>query len=197
MPLRSGKRAAMTTTYTDNQVLKILRDRLVAGLASTPFVGPFVPVVLQKQQPVQQGIPSGPVIYFEKLMDIRYGWSAIKYDYALITDDFKEQETQLYMMTVQISAFVTQDPANLSQPTASDLCNLASAYVQCRSALRELAAKDIGLLRVTEVRNPYFTSDEDRQAATPSFDVVLTYARDMPNPRVPRVRSVDGEIIEI
>ena len=38
-----------------------------------------------------------------------------------------------------------------------------------------LNASGVGILRVTDIINPYFVDDRDNFEASPSFDFVLTY----------------------
>lgn len=156
---------------TDNDILKIIRDTIVTGMVDDGVL------VVQKQQPVPQGIPSQPTIFFEKLFDHRYGWP--KTDYVSINGlpPYAEQVTQKYEMTLQISSLSVQDPKDTTRPTASDLVNKIAMIFTSRTMVAEMLAKGCSVLRSTEVRNMYFTDDRDRQEAHPSFDLVVTFDR--------------------
>ncbi len=53
--------------------------------------------------------------------------------------------------------------------------NECAAIIQSDSARKTLLMQGVGILRVTDVRNPYFTDDKDNFEASPSFDFVLTH----------------------
>lgn len=84
-------------------------------------------------------------------------------------------ETQQYQSTFQISALVTQDPSNTASLTASDICNYAAYVMQSLPAIQALEAMGVGILKIGQIRNPYFSDDRERWEANPSFDFVLTH----------------------
>lgn len=177
--------------YTDNELLARLIARLNDAISAYPFVGLRSPVtVQQKQQPTQQGVPLGPTVFIERLFDHRHGSSVVLYDPAIVGQTLTESEVQVYETTFQLSALAIQDPRNLAAPTAADLCNVAAFIVQSRSFLRQFAVDNVGVLRVSEVRNLYFTDDRGRQESHPSFDLVLTYGRATVS-TVPLLQSVE------
>jgi hypothetical protein len=83
--------------------------------------------------------------------------------------------TQQYVTTFQGSALATQDPSNTNQLTASDIANLACYVLQNPSTIATLEAQGIGILKVSDVRNPYFSDDRQRYEASPNFDFQLTH----------------------
>jgi len=70
-------------------------------------------------------------------------------------------ETQFYETTFQVAAWSIQDPSILDSVTASDLANIVAGIMQSDSARLTLADNDIGILRVTDVTNPYFVDEKD------------------------------------
>ena len=84
-------------------------------------------------------------------------------------------ENQKYETTFQLSVLATQFPATPTQYTASDICNLCAAILQSSVAIQAFEAQGVGIERVTDVRNPYFTDDRGQFEASPSFDYVLTH----------------------
>ncbi len=158
---------------TDLQLIEVLASALEAASANAGWnYG-----VVQKDEPTTQGTPTAPTIFFEKLFDVPYGW-------AMTTDvpnveamTFAETDTQLYETHFQVSALVIQDPNNLALPTASDVCNYMKQYLAARSIVATFFAQGVGVLKVSEVRNPYFTDDRNMYEANPSFDIVFTHSR--------------------
>jgi hypothetical protein len=158
----------------DNQLFAALRSVILAGLSAANF--PNV-AVEQSNQPTQQGINSGPTVRFTKLYDHLYG--VIKRDSQWDANTGKMVNTalQYYETTVQVDALLTQDPADVNSITASDLVNTVAVYLQDDPARLALQALGIGILKITEVRNPYFKNDRDQFTASPSFDFTLVHER--------------------
>lgn len=128
-------------------------------------------------QQTPQGAASGPYVYFVKLGDRRYGHVERREEWNAATSTFDHHETQQYETTYQLSAWVPQDVKDVTSSTESDILNAVSGIMQSDSLLSAFRAAGVGVLRVTEVRNPYIVNDQDRFAAVPSFDVVLTHKR--------------------
>lgn len=84
-------------------------------------------------------------------------------------------ESTVYASTFQCSALATQNPANTESLTASDIANLAAYVLQSAATIAAFEAQGVGVLRVPDVRNPYFTDDRQRYEASPSFDFTLTH----------------------
>lgn len=183
---------------TDNDLLEILITHLEARLAVWPFTAGYGPVEVQaKQQPTKQGVPTAPTVFIEKLFDHRYGWTQIQWDTSPLPDMLEETETQMYATTFQVSAMALQDVHNTYLPTASDLASIACDILQSRHTTFAFAQKGVGLLRATEVRNTYSPDDQDRQEASPSFDLVLTYPRSMPAVTLDKIARVEPNIVQV
>lgn len=180
---------------TDNIVLAKIMALLEAGIPGHDAIpAGYTFEVQQKQQPTKQGVPTAPTVYFEKLFDTPYGWTSVSYKENTVAGQFKltETESQLLPTTFQISTMVLQDPSDITLPTASDLAIAARAVLQSRNSMNEFAAMGIGMLRAaTPVTNTYAADDQDRQEASPSFDIVLTYARDLTT-TIDAIASVEG-----
>lgn len=156
---------------TDNELIRafwpILKDGLIAA-------GYTDVVSKQANQPTQQGTNTPPTVYFYKVGDKRYGFLRRDNVWNTVDGIMEHIEEQWYETTFQMSALVIQNPSN-PEYTASDLVNETAAIMQSDKTREQLLIKGIGILRVTEVRNPYFTDDRDRFEASPSFDFVLTH----------------------
>lgn len=156
----------------DNQLIAFVAAQMDAASAAAGWNY----AVVQKNQPTEQGVSSAPTIFFEKLFDEKYGWPGTCLVYNETTKQYDETETQLYATTFQISAWVRQDPNNLALPTASDVANYVARYIASRHVAFIFQQSQLGILRVSQVRNPYFKDDSDRYEANPNFDFVITHA---------------------
>jgi hypothetical protein len=157
----------------DNQLIDLLATQLETASAAAGWNY----MVIQKDQPTQQGVPTAPTIFFEKLFDSPHGWPIDSYVYQSAAGNFTETETQMVNTTFQISALVIQDPSNLALPTASDVANFMQQYLSARWSINYFMAQDVGLLRVTSIRNPAFNDDRTLYEYTPNFDITLTHSR--------------------
>lgn len=158
---------------TDNQLIRLIGDILVAGFASQGVTP--VPAIRQAYQPTQQGAQSGPACYLFKVSDHRYGFPKKGQVWNTITEVFDDATVQVYETTFQCECLVTLTPA--STLTASDILNVASGVLQAPKYQALMIAQGVNILRVTDVRNPYFKNDMDQFQASPSFDFTLTHHR--------------------
>jgi hypothetical protein len=158
------------TTLSDNQLIQIFLPIIKNGLVQDGFNNV---IVKQSNQPTQQGINTSPTIYFFKVASKRYGFLG-RYDKWNNTQMI-HKEVQYMESTFQISALVLQYPTTPNQYTASDLVYEVSSIMQSDNTRDILNESGIGILRVTDLLNPYFVDDRDQFEASPSFDFVLTY----------------------
>ena len=156
----------------DNELIEIFRPIIISGLSD---YGISNIDVVQKYQPTTEGIPSNPTVFFFKVTDHRYGWVGRDSVWNPNTEVMESTETQDYETTFQVNALVPQSPGVDSGLTASDVVNSVAAILQSESTLAVFKNNDIGILRITDVRNPYFSDDKDRWEADPSFDFVVTH----------------------
>lgn len=159
----------------DNDLIALLSSQIDAAVLSGGWTFPTI----QKDEPTQQGQPSPGAVYFQKLFDHPYGSPMLSKvsNYPVMT--FTETDQQWYETHFQISSLVTQDPTDLTLPTASDVANYVKMYLASRTSRNVLMAQNVGTLRVTEVRQPAFQDDRERYEYHPSFDIVLTHIRDI------------------
>lgn len=129
-------------------------------------------------QPRQQGGSKNPYAYFFKPgVDRRYGHPQRKDVWDLDAETFVHTEVQVYESLWQFSAWVPQDPKDVDGLTESDILNVVSSIMQSDTIIAAFKAAGVGILRVTDVRNPYIVSDKDQFSAVPSFDISLTHER--------------------
>lgn len=160
------------STYTDNQIIQIFLPIINNALIADGF--PEV-IVKQANQPTQQGIDTPPTVYFFKVANKRYGWLGRDDVWDGMSSTMVHTETQYIESTWQLTALVLQSPATPNQYTASDLINEVASIMQSDNTRTILNNSGIGILRITDIRNPYFVDDRDNFEASPSFDFVLTY----------------------
>lgn len=156
----------------DNDLIRLFLPIINTGLTNAGYTGV---TVKQGNQPTQQGVNTNPSVYFYKLYDKRYGFLRRDDEWDLDNDTMIHTEIQLYETTFQIESLVRQIPLTPYQYTASDLINEVAAIIQSDYARQILTSSNVGILRVSDVRNSYFTDDRDQFEAIPSFDFTLTH----------------------
>lgn len=158
----------------DNQLIQLFLPIIANGLITDGFTGIQVK---QFNQPTQQGANSAPAVYFSKIGDRRYGFLGRKSGWIIDDSEMLHTEFQHYETSFQIMALVRQNPNDITLPTASDLVNEVAAIMQSDATRKILNDSNVGILRVSDIRNPYFTDDQDIFEASPSFDFTLVHAQ--------------------
>lgn len=156
----------------DNELIATLITLLQAGRASVGI--PSIPVK-QAYQPTQQGVPFEACAFLTLVHHHRYGYLERTDIYDPAQQIEIHTEKQIYETTFQLSALAPQKPTDPSLPTASDVVNAFAAIAQSDSFRQSLQNVDLGILRISAIRNPYFADDRDRFEASPSFDFVITH----------------------
>lgn len=156
---------------TDNELIQLFLPIINAGLIADNYTDV---AVKQNYQPTQQGANSQATVYFFKVNNRRYGFLGRRDVWDSINNKMVHTEAQYMECTFQVSALVRQSPCNISY-TASDLVNEVASIMQSDNTRAILNSSGVGILRVTDVRNPYFVDDKDQFEASPSFDFTLTF----------------------
>lgn len=177
---------------TDNDiytlVIGILRDALTARSVNA--------IVKQAYQPRQQGTPTQNTVFIHKKPNKRYGFLGRDDVLDLDNDVFTHTESQWIEADFQIGGLAIQNPADSSIMTASDLVNLIATIMQSDVTRSLLIAHDVGILRITNIYNLYFTDDKERFEQHPVFDFTLTYEQ-IDISEVPVLQSTELKIIEV
>ncbi len=155
----------------DNELIRLFIPIIRSGLQDAGFTDVQIAA---SYQPTQQSINTASTVFFHKIGDHRYGFVYRNDEWDSENERMVHTEMQQYETTFQVDALVISKPA-LPSYTASDLVNEVAAILQSNTAIKELIEHDVGILRITDIRNPYFTDDRDRFEASPSFDFVLTH----------------------
>lgn len=156
----------------DNDLIRTFLPILTTQL---PLYGYAGVQVKQTNQPTQQGVNTTPTVYFYKVSDRRYGFLRRYSEWDTVTSTETHLEDQWYETKFQLSSLVLQNPKTPNEYTASDLVNSCAAILQSDSSRETLASKDVGILRISDVSNPYFSDDRDQYEASPAFEFILTH----------------------
>ena len=159
-------------SYTDNTLIQTFLPIIQAGLINDGFTNV---IVGQSNQPTQQGIPTAPYVFFTKIYNKRFGFLRREDRWDAGLAGIVHTESQYLETSFQVSALALQDPEDITIPTASDLVNEVASILQSSVTLQTLNAEGIGILRITDLANPYFSDDRNNFEASPSFDFVLVY----------------------
>ena len=158
----------------DSQLISLLRTNIITGQAIVGLVD--IPVI-QAFQPRQQGVNDEPTIFLYKVGDRRYGYPYQGDVWDTDSSTIVHTQLQKYETTYQISALAIQDPSITGANTASDILNLVACALSDITIINTFEAQDVGILRITDVRNPYFTDERGRFESSPSMDITLTHER--------------------
>ena len=156
----------------DNALIQLIISTIIAGETIAGITGT---PIKQAFQPTNQGVNTGPTAYLYKIGDHRYGSVQCSDVWNQTSSTIVHTEIEQYETTFQISALATQNPATPTQYTASDILNLIASILQSQVTIATFEAQGMGILRVADVRNPYFLDDRQRYEANPSLDFVLTH----------------------
>lgn len=156
----------------DNELIRLILETIKESL---PAYGLESLAVKQSYQPTAQGANTGNTAYLFKLFDKRYGFVEKLDFWDTAKQAMIHRESQWYETTFQISCLAIQNPANLYSLTSADIANKLCSIVQSDFALKSLRDKGVSVLRVTEVRNPYFVDDRETFESHSNFDFILTH----------------------
>lgn len=171
---------------TETEFFTALNSALVAGFAvrNVEAVG-----VQSAYQPRRQGAPSAMNILLFKinLRPFGYpkstsGWVAANPPTDPPTGQMVRTEVQIYEMTVQFTGSVKQPPVDPTKPagnllpyTAGDICKLAGRALQSWAGVAQLKAAGIGVEKLLQMPQSYFSDDSDAFEQSPHFDLVFTF----------------------
>lgn len=178
----------------DKQLAALFMAQLLPAMQAAPDLAG---VKLKRNfQSRQQGADSTAYVYFVKLGDRRYGHPERRDVWNTQTATFDHAEIQQYESTYQFSAWIPQTPQDVTSLTESDILNIVSGIIQSDALLAAFQAAEVGILRVTDVRNPYIVDDRDQFEAVPSFDVILTHKRTSVS-TIPAVVTYDANVSRV
>jgi hypothetical protein len=153
-------------------------------------------IIKQAFQATQQGVPKVPTAFLYKIGDHRFGYPQRSDVWNSGSMTMVHQETQAYQTTFQMSALSIQNPLTPTQYTASDILNAIAYILQSSVTVDTLEAQDVGIMRIMDIRNPYFLDDTQNFEASPSFDFVLRHNQIITSTS-PIIQSTELDILTV
>ncbi len=160
----------------DNVVIRHLIAAMRTGLDSLGMQSVKIKQGYQRRQGITE---TGPTVYLHKVIAARVGFQSRKDVFNPANNNFDHTETIWRAPTWQVDGLSTQDPSSLIQLTASDIVEATADVLQLASTRETLLRNNIGIQRITTVRQDYFLNDRERHQQRPSFDFVLVYRHEI------------------
>lgn len=158
---------------TENELFRAIFEILNKGMASR---GLSDVVAKRNYQSRQEGRAKGRALYVYKIGPSRnHGSPQRKDEWDKDNERMVHTERQKKETTFQVTAQADPAPEDIKALTAGDIADIAAAVMQSDATIAFFRAKNVGIFRITEVRNPQFTNDKDQFEASPSFDFTLTH----------------------
>jgi hypothetical protein len=161
---------------TDNELMELIRLTLLDQLALQGAPWDTV-LVATSFQSAQEGRENGPIIYYFPLPSVRYGWQGRDGKYDPDEGNITYTERQWMQQTFQFSALLPQQATDTTIPTPHDLVSMAAMVMNSRGFIDKLRQGGAGVQRITDVRCPFFTNDQNQFEASPSFDFTVSNLR--------------------
>ena len=178
----------------DFQIAELIINVLRTGLDA---LGLNSVLIKQLYQHRQVGIEQSPTLYFFKVVAPRYGYPGRQDIHDTNTNTFSHHESVWRTPTYQVSGYggytnrsqtvfdsfgFEPEGSNFGRsnfgttlPTASDITEKAADVMQTSSTRLALLERNVGIIRITDVRESYFTDERQRYEQNPSFDFQLSY----------------------
>ena len=131
--------------------------------------------VLAAYQPTAQGREMNAIYFFPVGLP-RAGWQGRSYT-SPDTGSGAGIRTERQQMEVSMPFEAFTDIA--FRLRAADLLTTAAMIMHSLSFITAARQANIGVQRITALRNPYFKNESDRFEASPSFDIQFSYHRAM------------------
>ena len=152
----------------ERDIATLLRSALLSGLALRGYEAD----VWQSNQPRQQALPDGPLVFFFRVSVVNVGWPGR--DVKMVDDQMIQITTQRRESRWQVGSLVPQIPGS-SGPTAADYTLAAASVMQHDATIDFLAASDVGVLHVQDIRSTWFQDERHQFQEHSSFDVMLMH----------------------
>lgn len=153
------------------ELFTLFKPLIDAGLSSAGIDA----VLTQEYQPTDQGVEPLTTVAMQIVGSHRYGWVHRNDIWNAETQLFDHVETQQMETTFQVGCLQKLNPESVNQDTAIDILQTVAAVLQNSNTIETIEAVEVGILRITDIRNPYFRSDTNQFQASPSFDFTVTH----------------------
>ena len=177
---------------TDNEVWVIITATLDQAIVDSGLGASNV-IFARAAQPRQEGAISQPALYCHRISSKRYGWQHRIDKYAQSSDDFDHQESVITESVYQVSSEVSEDPEDIGEITAFDIASRIALQLNTITVRKALLAQGISMIRIIDVRTPFFKNDSDQFEQEPSFDFTISYKQNTMS-KVPAVTEYEGNI---
>ena len=174
---------------TDNELMAELVGTIKDGFPIYSMPEPNQ--VRQSYQPKSHGTPSPPFVYIHRISSHRYGFQSSR-SMDMLGEQI-ETETQTIEKVFQIGGEALEETPTLAELTAYDYVENTSIILNSQYARERLKLAGICLLRITDIRNPYFMNERERYQQDPSFDFTVIYTQTRSR-IIPSIESIDGTI---
>lgn len=155
----------------DNQLWALLISVINTGLTARGITA----TVQQSYQPTQQGVQTGPSVILSNVTAKRYG-SPNNKSVPATGDTATQTESYIVERTIQVGALSIQNPKKPGR-TAFDIVDAVSAIMQSEATRNTLRAAGVGIIRIQDIRTPYFLDDKNLHESDPSFDFTVNYTQ--------------------
>jgi len=155
----------------DYELWEVFKPIVDTGLSNAGVNG----VLVRSYQPTSQGAASPISVAMNSISSKRYGFRKAQDVWNPANDNFDHIEQQQMETTFQMNCWSLESPNDLTQLTAQDILYIISSTLQSVATINTLAPLDMGILRITDIRNPYFENDQSDFQSSPSFDFTVTH----------------------
>lgn len=177
------------------QILIATFDQLILDWVNAEDLGQNV-VAKRANQPRQEGANSQDTAYISRINSRRYGFQGRKDEYDDVNDVFVHTETYIIESVYQVSVEADDNPSDETQITSFDIAQELAGRLQTIATRLNLKNQGVNIIRITEVRTPYFLNDADRFEGEPSFDFTISYEQDIIS-SVPAVADLEDNIYRV
>lgn len=154
---------------TNDSTIQLLADVMEPYLLNVLAIP--VKVLQAYRGSIVDGENPGPCVYVYEVISKNHGFrhtrNAPQLDMKVAVEELQYRETMYQMWGYS--------PPESEGLTTSDIVGMAAMAMQSERLLAALKAQGIGVLRVTDIRNPIRTNEFERFEANPMFDVTISH----------------------
>lgn len=155
---------------TTDSIITLLADVMEPYLRNA-LGGLEVKVLQAYRGNLVDGESPDPVVYIYEVTTVNHGFRHER-NTPNLSNGVDVEELQYRQTLFQLWGYV---PPAADGLTTADVVNMAAMAMQSNRLLAALKAQGIGVLRVTEVTNPFRSNEYERFEANPTFDVTITH----------------------
>lgn len=147
---------------TQNEQVAVFLAVIKAGLQEKGFGD----IAVRRAYQPRRGATPDKLVSFFPVSSKLYGFFGKTQKVGTVIEEKTEQVVEtIWQFQAQF-----KETAN-SELTATDILLIVSDIL--RDGREEMRAQGVNMLRITDIRNPYFLDSSDEYTASPSFDIIL------------------------